>query len=44
MGQADFNGVTGTGYDGAPHAPENYTMYIYGNVDLKTSPPAVAIR
>lgn len=44
MGQADFNGVTGLGHDGQPHPPENYTMYIYGNVDLKTSPPAVAIH
>ena len=44
MGQADFNGVTGIGYDGAPHPPENYTMYIYGNVNLATSPPTVTIR
>lgn len=44
MGQADFNGVTGMGHDGAPHPPVNDSMYIYGNVDLKTSPPTVAIK
>ncbi len=44
MGQADFNGVTGIGHDGQPHPPENYTMYIYGNASLATSPPTVVIR
>lgn len=44
MGQADFNGVTGLGHDGQPRPPENYTMYIYGNVDLKTSPPTVVVH
>ena len=44
MGQADFLGVTGMGHDGQPHPPVNDTMYIYGNVDLKASPPTMALR
>lgn len=44
MGQADFNNVTGLGRDGQPRPPENHTMYIYGTVDLKTSPPTVTVR
>ncbi len=44
VGQADFNGVTGIGYDGQPHPPANYTMYIYGHANLTTSPPTVVIK